>query len=170
MLGTPPAFVLSQDQTLKKWYLKLFSELKIDLLNNLLLAFITQEFSLAVFSLTLKQSIYCPRCLVCLFVIQFTRYRVVLASRLGTRLVYHRMSRLSRAFFSFFRVFSRFVLPPACFPSVHRKACLYYHASAPLSSTFYNFSPSFLVTFPWRDYHAGRPALVSRSSCNVTRK
>ena len=56
MLGTPPAFVLSQDQTLKKLYLKPFG-LKSNFLNNLLLAFITQEFSLAVFSLTLKQSI-----------------------------------------------------------------------------------------------------------------
>ena len=64
VLGTPPAFVLSQDQTLKNLYLKLFSEPKIKFLNNLLLASITQEFSLAVFSLTLKQSIYCPRCLL----------------------------------------------------------------------------------------------------------
>ena len=39
VLGTPPAFVLSQDQTLKNLYLKLFSEPKIKLLNNLLLAF-----------------------------------------------------------------------------------------------------------------------------------
>ena len=61
VLGTPPAFVLSQDQTLKKLYLNSF-ELKSNFLNNLLLAFITQEFSLAVFSLTLKQSINCPRC------------------------------------------------------------------------------------------------------------
>ena len=61
VLGTPPAFVLSQDQTLKKLYLKPFG-LKSNFLNNLLLAFITQEFSLAVFSLTLKQSINCPRC------------------------------------------------------------------------------------------------------------
>ena len=61
VLGTPPAFVLSQDQTLKKLYLNSF-EFKSNFLNNLLLAFITQEFSLAVFSLTLKQSINCPRC------------------------------------------------------------------------------------------------------------
>ena len=50
-------------------------------MNNLLLALITQEFSLAVLSLSLKQSINCPRCLVCLFVIQFTRYRAVPAMR-----------------------------------------------------------------------------------------
>ena len=62
VLGTPPAFVLSQDQTLKNLYLKPFSEPKTAFLNNSLPAFITQEFSLAVFSLTLKQSINCPRC------------------------------------------------------------------------------------------------------------
>ena len=54
VLGTPPAFVLSQDQTLKKLYLK-HQSASNQFLNNLLLAFITQEFSLAVFSLTLKQ-------------------------------------------------------------------------------------------------------------------
>ena len=49
VLGTPPAFVLSQDQTLKKLYLNNLSAVQIKFLNNLLLA-ITQEFSLAVFS------------------------------------------------------------------------------------------------------------------------
>ena len=39
VLGTPPAFVLSQDQTLKNLYLKLFPEPKINFLNNSLLAF-----------------------------------------------------------------------------------------------------------------------------------
>ena len=45
-------------------------------MNNLLLAFITQEFSLAVNSISrnLKQSINCPRCSFRLCVIQFTRY------------------------------------------------------------------------------------------------
>ena len=59
VLGTPPAFVLSQDQTLKNLYLKHFSAPQIKFLNNLLLAY-TQEFSLAVFISsfkTLKQSI-----------------------------------------------------------------------------------------------------------------
>ena len=47
VLGTPPAFVLSQDQTLNKWYLKTVSGSKIYLLNNSLLA-ITQEITLAI--------------------------------------------------------------------------------------------------------------------------
>ena len=102
MLGTPPAFVLSQDQTLKNLYLKLFPELKIKLLNNLLLASITQEFSLAVFSLTLKQSIYCPRCFIVVCVIQFTRYSVLTALAVS-------LLSISRALYfvkNFFRPFS----------------------------------------------------------------
>ena len=56
MLGTPPAFVLSQDQTLKKLYLKHFHALN-QVLNNLSSKY-TQEFSLAVIRYTsLKQSI-----------------------------------------------------------------------------------------------------------------
>ena len=57
MLGTPPAFVLSQDQTLKKLYLK--SEDLKSFFESFALANFTQEFSLAVFnrSKTLKQSI-----------------------------------------------------------------------------------------------------------------
>ena len=116
-------------------------------MNNLLLALITQEFSLAVLSLTLKQSIYCPRCLVCLFVIQFTRYRAVLASRLGTHLVYHSSFLLSRAFLLFFDFFCRHAPLPRPTEPVHRKAYVYYHAISRLSSTFYNFLTSFLVTF-----------------------
>ena len=36
VLGTPPAFVLSQDQTLKKLYLNFLPEAQIKFLNNLL--------------------------------------------------------------------------------------------------------------------------------------
>ena len=53
VLGTPPAFVLSQDQTLKNLYLKLI-EPQIKFLNNLLLAFITQEFRWLFFRLRLN--------------------------------------------------------------------------------------------------------------------
>jgi len=56
---------------------QLFQAGKINLLNNSLLA-ITQEFSLAVFSLTLKQSILIVQgVLVHLHVIQFTRYSLL---------------------------------------------------------------------------------------------
>ena len=43
MLGTPPAFVLSQDQTLKKFYLKHFRASN-HFLNNLLLAILLKNF------------------------------------------------------------------------------------------------------------------------------
>ena len=53
VLGTPPAFVLSQDQTLKKLYLKHFCASN-HFLNNRFWQ-LTQEFSLAVFRLRFKQ-------------------------------------------------------------------------------------------------------------------
>ena len=53
VLGTPPAFVLSQDQTLKKLYLKRFHASN-HFLNNRFWQ-LTQEFSLAVFRLRFKQ-------------------------------------------------------------------------------------------------------------------
>ena len=50
---------------------------QIKFLNKFASSNITQEFSLAVFSLTLKQSIIIVQgVIVCLFVIQFTRYSV----------------------------------------------------------------------------------------------
>ena len=75
MLGTPPAFVLSQDQTLKKLYLNPFRSLN-HFLNNLssklLKNFRWLKFD---FSSNLNNLQNCPRCfLVRLHVIQFTRY------------------------------------------------------------------------------------------------
>ena len=67
MLGTPPAFVLSQDQTLKKLYLKSF-DLK-PFFESFALANFTQEFRwLLIRFLTSIWTIHynCPRCLVCL--------------------------------------------------------------------------------------------------------
>ena len=99
VLGTPPAFVLSQDQTLKKLYLKLI-EPQIKFLNNLLLAFITQEFSLAVFSLTLKQSIYCPRC----FLFVFALFNLQGTGAVSRQLAYDTISRrVCQALFHKFR-------------------------------------------------------------------
>ena len=66
VVGTPPAFVLSQDQTLKKLYLKLI-EPQIKFLNNLLLAFITQEFRWLFFRLRLNNPFNCPRCFLFVF-------------------------------------------------------------------------------------------------------
>ena len=44
VLGTPPAFVLSQDQTLKKLYLNDLAVAQIKFLNNLLLAILLKNF------------------------------------------------------------------------------------------------------------------------------
>ena len=79
VLGTPPAFVLSQDQTLKKLYLNSF-RCSNHFLNNLLLAILLKNFvGCFVHSYTnnLKQSIFinCPRCYSLSHIIQFTRYR-----------------------------------------------------------------------------------------------
>ena len=68
VLGTPPAFVLSQDQTLKKLYLKLLRASN-QVLNNLSSKF-TQEFSLAVNSIHnrfLNNPFNCPRCYLFVF-------------------------------------------------------------------------------------------------------
>ena len=52
MLGTPPAFVLSQDQTLKKLYLNNLSVAQIKFLNNLLLAILLKNFRWLKFDFT----------------------------------------------------------------------------------------------------------------------
>ena len=60
VLGTPPAFVLSQDQTLKKLYLNDLAAAQIKFLNNLLLAILLKNFvgcySFVLYTI-LKQSI-----------------------------------------------------------------------------------------------------------------
>ena len=64
---------------------------------------ITQEFSLAVFSLTLKQSIIVQGVKIRLYVIQFTRYRTRFPQEAFG--LYHVQNRLSRTFFKFFRTY-----------------------------------------------------------------
>ena len=56
MLGTPPAFVLSQDQTLKKLYLNRFRSSN-QFLNNLLLAIYSRIFVGCFFAYALNKSI-----------------------------------------------------------------------------------------------------------------
>ena len=123
VLGTPPAFVLSQDQTLKNLYLKPFSESKIPFLNNLLLAFITQEFSLAVFRLRLNNSINCPRCFS--LSLRYSIYKVQ-PFALSLELFYlNTFLRTCQALFScFFRFSEVFRRPPGFFGAVHQTACI----------------------------------------------
>ena len=76
MLGTPPAFVLSQDQTLKKLYLNSIRSSN-HFLNNLLLAILLKNFRWLKIRLhdILNNSSIVQGVIVCLYVIQFTRYR-----------------------------------------------------------------------------------------------
>ena len=106
MLGTPPAFVLSQDQTLKKLYLNNLSVAQISFLNNLLLAY-TQEFSLAVNSIwieILNNPFYklSKVFIVRLCVIQFTRYILFAAANFDI------ITQLSAFVKHFFQVFANF--------------------------------------------------------------
>ena len=122
VLGTPPAFVLSQDQTLKKLYLKP-RRLQIKFLNNLLLALITQEFSLAVFRLRLNNSINCPRCFS--LSLRYSIYKVQPFS-LSLELIYLNTFFITcQALFSCFSKFSEvFCGPPGFLEAVHRTACI----------------------------------------------
>ena len=73
MLGTPPAFVLSQDQTLKKLYLKaeaLKSSFRIICLANIL-----KNFRWLLFVLKRLNNPFIVKVFVRHCVIQFTRYR-----------------------------------------------------------------------------------------------
>ena len=102
MLGTPPAFVLSQDQTLKNLYLKLFSEPKIKFLNNLLLAKLLKNFRWLFFRLRLNNPFIVQGVFIIVCVIQFTRYSVLTALAVS-------LLSISRALYfvkNFFRPFS----------------------------------------------------------------
>ena len=147
MLGTPPAFVLSQDQTLKKLYLnsRRSSNQSFEQFTS---SKITQEFSLAVlirsYTRTLKQiHLFVQGVIVCLYVIQFTRYRVhsLCASPIGlaSELLYSSTScRICQALFtSFSNSFVLFVDLQAF--AFHRTTLLWYHRSFDLSRSFFLF-------------------------------
>ena len=116
MLGTPPAFILSQDQTLDKWYLKLRRALKSIcrvLLTSLLFYLLLKELYEIVFSQI--QFKYSWLFVLCTFssVVQFSRTAATrlfgLASTLacGGLLFYHTFSGLSIPFLKVFLFFSK---------------------------------------------------------------
>ena len=127
MLGTPPAFVLSQDQTLKKLYLNDVSIAQIKFLNNLLLAILLKNFVGCCFSISLEllnKSIYLSK--VFSLSLRYSIYKVQSRSlsqaRLGsprTFICYHILSNLSRTFFKFFEVFSDVCCAPGFRRSSH---------------------------------------------------
>ena len=99
MLGAPPAFVLSQDQTLYKWYLSLKS---------------VKSFSLSTQSLASCVNYFVWNCLTCFSntkIGSVTSFSILLnfqgpvrssAIRLKTWLFYHRSDFLSSSFSKFF--------------------------------------------------------------------
>ena len=137
VLGTPPAFVLSQDQTLKKLYLKHRSALN-HFLNNLLLAILLKNFRwlfLFVLYTILKQSILIVQgVLVRLCVIQFTRY-CPSATSAANSVIIHQRFPFVKNFFRFFSFFFSLLLFATC----ALRACLYYQILPLLSSTFLLF-------------------------------
>ena len=124
MLGTPPAFVLSQDQTLKKLYLKRFHASN-HFLNHCFWQ-LTQEFSLAVFAYASNKSINLSK--VFCSSLRYSIYKVQCFALLRTLIFYHIEGRLSRCFFIFFRVFSVICVPSSRFSTPFIRQLAYYNA------------------------------------------
>ena len=123
---------------------------QIKFLNKFASSNITQEFSLAVFSLTLKQSILIVQgVIVCLFVIQFTRYSLARSQACRSRLNFLILScnfRFVKPFFDlFFGNFHDFAfLRAVSQPFIGKLA----YISIPLlncQALFYKFRHFFLV-------------------------
>ena len=113
VLGTPPAFVLSQDQTLKKLYLKRFHASN-HFLNNRFWQ-LTQEFSLAVFAYASNKSInlskvFCSSLRYSIYKVQPLSALAVSSLILARRLPFVKNFFQVFSNFSLFRVFFR---PPA---------------------------------------------------------
>ena len=108
-------------------------------MNNLLLAIITQEFSLAVFSLTLKQSIIVQGVKNRLYVIQFTRYRRAFCYA-GSFWIISRSKPFVKNFFQVFSNFSEAILlaPASAGNSVSLAQMI------PFVKNYFTFSSKFL--------------------------
>ena len=103
MLGTPPAFVLSQDQTLKKLYLKRFHASN-HFLNHCFWQ-LTQEFSLAVFAYASNKSINLSK--VFCSSLRYSIYKVQSLSALAVSLLI--LARLLPFVKNFFQVSYKFL-------------------------------------------------------------
>ena len=136
VLGAPPAFVLSQDQTLEKLYLNTLSSVKI----------IFQAKSQLV-SKKLKINFPIPRKVDVQgsFVLSFQCCLIfkVRCRHVTAWLSYHNPLDLSSTFFKFFKTFFGFAFLKlwVLFRSVARSetALLYYHHIPQLSTPFFNF-------------------------------
>ena len=102
---------------------------------------------MAVFALTLKQSIYCPRCLVCLYVIQFTRYRVVRSLAAENSFSLPSIARFVKSFFLFFSSFFEVSAPSRRFTRRSSESLHILPPSAPFVKHFLQFSSIFFGDF-----------------------
>ena len=127
MLGTPPAFVLSQDQTLKKLYLKRFHASN-HFLNNRFWQ-LTQEFSLAVFAYASNKSINLSK--VFCSSLRYSIYKVQPLSALAVSLLI--LAQRSQFVKNFFQVFSNFLSRGVR----SETACVFYSIGVCLSRGFF---------------------------------
>ena len=152
MLGTPPAFVLSQDQTLKKLYLNNLSVAQIIFQVICSSKFYSRIFVglNSIFTRNLNNSLLSKVFLVRLHVIQFTRYRRC-SRKLSLAANLYILAEPSAFVKNFFHFFSNFF-------SIRFLSCrsattfTYYHHTIVLSrgnfsfyiaiSTIFNFSPT----------------------------
>ena len=103
VLGAPPAFVLSQDQTLYKWYLSLKS-VKSLFAQHAIACVLCELLCLELFNVFFQHE---NRFRYKFFdIVQFSRSCSTSALRLTTWLFYHRSDFLSSSFFEVFRFLS----------------------------------------------------------------
>ena len=139
MLGTPPAFILSQDQTLNKLYLK-----PVGLKSIYLIAFqLSKELFQSHFWLLQEpfSGAYLHKLFLTLFNFQGTRFAARLSA--AAYIDYHGTIRLSRTFFDFPK--NLFPLPDRD-PASLSSARLIYHRISRLSTAFLRFFKHFLRT------------------------
>ena len=151
MLGTPPAFVLSQDQTLEKFFRKLIS--------SILNTNVFVKFAKTFLELTRHYTLCNCRNTV-LFVLHITAFLTVyfsnISSQLAFLLAHFRDPRLFRRLLLFpknfdsvsFFVTSAFWAPVFAGPffcSPQERAYLSYHTLKPLSTLFFELFSFFFV-------------------------
>ena len=135
MLGTPPAFVLSQDQTLKKLYLNSFrcsNHFSKYLLLAIYFRIFVGRFRLRLNNIHLiVQGVHF---VLSLFNLQGTVRSRLIAVNLGKFIT--KSFPCQPLFSRFSRFFFVFAILPSLSQAVHRTASLYYHCKLYLSSIF----------------------------------
>ena len=137
MLSTPPAFILSQDQTLVK---SVCIQSRIATSYSIPFTVLIIKISLGdgciINDAVLKNFLYKKFSRVCCLLFNYQGPFVVLCCRLlssaATFIDYHIVRCLSRTFFIFFSAESRSI------PFPQATALICYHTASSLSTTFYN--------------------------------